>query len=182
MGGVATRANASTRVCRNARDRCSGAAAMLPRCSRTTLPCSRDAAQCGQATPRHRHGKNRILCALLPMANVPLSLFCGVLPGLGCVFQTFAAFFPKSASERAHFGKNRAFCRWGIFLAEAVGFEPTEPLGSTVFKTAAFDHSATPPHAWAFRVCRRSSRRFPRRGNVCIAIARTAKTPLQDTI
>ena|GEM_PF-2133231 len=32
-------------------------------------------------------------------------------------------------------------------LAEAVGFEPTEPCGSTVFKTAAFNHSATPPHA-----------------------------------
>jgi hypothetical protein len=30
-------------------------------------------------------------------------------------------------------------------LAEAVGFEPTEPCGSTVFKTAAIDHSATPP-------------------------------------
>ena len=27
--------------------------------------------------------------------------------------------------------------------AEAVGFEPTDPLGSAVFKTAAFDHSAT---------------------------------------
>ena len=154
MGGVATRATAAARVCRNARDRCSGAAAMLPRCSRTALPCSRDAAQCGQATPRHRHGarqrrgiamgqdnavasprgkttpwhrhgENRIFCALLPMTNVPLSLFCGVLPGLRCVFQTFAAFFPKSASERVHFGKNRAFCRWGIFLAEAVGFAPS---------------------------------------------------------
>ena len=30
-------------------------------------------------------------------------------------------------------------------LAEDVGFEPTEPLGSTVFKTAAFNHSANPP-------------------------------------
>lgn len=155
--------------------------AVQPRCG-AMRPGNAATSPWGKTMPRHRHGKNRILCALLPMANVPLSLFCGVLPGLGCVFQTFAAFFPKSASERAHFGKNRAFCRWGIFLAEAVGFEPTEPLGSTVFKTAAFDHSATPPHAWAFRVCRRSSRCFPRRGNVCIAIARTAKTPLQDTI
>ena len=32
------------------------------------------------------------------------------------------------------------------FLAEAVGFEPTKPCGLTVFKTAAFNHSATPPH------------------------------------
>ena len=30
-------------------------------------------------------------------------------------------------------------------VAEGVGFEPTEPLGSTVFKTAAIDHSATLP-------------------------------------
>ena len=32
-----------------------------------------------------------------------------------------------------------------IFLAVGVGFEPTDPFGSTVFKTAAFDHSASPP-------------------------------------
>ena len=30
-------------------------------------------------------------------------------------------------------------------LSEKVGFEPTEPLGSTVFKTASFDHSDTSP-------------------------------------
>ena len=30
-------------------------------------------------------------------------------------------------------------------LAEEVGFEPTDACTSTVFKTAAFDHSATPP-------------------------------------
>ncbi len=29
--------------------------------------------------------------------------------------------------------------------AEEVGFEPTVPYSTTVFKTAAFDHSATPP-------------------------------------
>ena len=35
----------------------------------------------------------------------------------------------------------------GAFICMAVGqgFEPREPLGSTVFKTAAFDHSASPP-------------------------------------
>ena len=32
-----------------------------------------------------------------------------------------------------------------VYLAEEVGFEPTEPCGSTVFKTAAFNHSAIPP-------------------------------------
>jgi hypothetical protein len=30
-------------------------------------------------------------------------------------------------------------------MAEGVGFEPTVPYGTTVFKTAAFDHSAIPP-------------------------------------
>ncbi len=30
-------------------------------------------------------------------------------------------------------------------MAEGVGFEPTEACASTVFKTAAFGHSATPP-------------------------------------
>ncbi len=30
-------------------------------------------------------------------------------------------------------------------MAEEVGFEPTVPRGTTVFKTAAFNHSATPP-------------------------------------
>ena len=32
-----------------------------------------------------------------------------------------------------------------IIFAEDVGFEPTVPLGTTVFKTAAFDHSANLP-------------------------------------
>ncbi len=30
-------------------------------------------------------------------------------------------------------------------MAEGQGFEPWEPLDSSVFKTGAFDHSATPP-------------------------------------
>lgn len=30
-------------------------------------------------------------------------------------------------------------------MAEGVGFEPTVPCGTPVFKTGAFDHSATPP-------------------------------------
>ena len=32
-----------------------------------------------------------------------------------------------------------------VDLAEGVGFEPTELLHSTVFKTAALNHSAIPP-------------------------------------
>ncbi len=51
---------------------------------------------------------------------------------------------------------------------EKVGFEPTEPLGSTVFKTASFDHSDTSPNRF-FTIL--SMRRFvnimgkPRSGN-----------------
>ena len=32
-----------------------------------------------------------------------------------------------------------------FFIAEREGFEPPEPLSSTVFKTAAIDHSAISP-------------------------------------
>jgi hypothetical protein len=32
-------------------------------------------------------------------------------------------------------------------MAERVGFEPTEPCGSPVFKTGAIDHSTTSPDA-----------------------------------
>lgn len=41
--------------------------------------------------------------------------------------------------------KNARESRACVDLAEEVGFEPTEPCGSTVFKTAAFNHSAIPP-------------------------------------
>ena len=33
-------------------------------------------------------------------------------------------------------------------MAEGVGFEPTSRLRETVFKTAAFSHSAIPPHSY----------------------------------
>ena len=36
-------------------------------------------------------------------------------------------------------------------MAERVGFEPTDRRRSTVFKTAAFDHSATSPHGFSRR-------------------------------
>ncbi len=35
----------------------------------------------------------------------------------------------------------------GNFVAEREGFEPPVPHGTTVFKTAAFDHSAISPGA-----------------------------------
>ncbi len=34
-----------------------------------------------------------------------------------------------------------------VILAEKEGFEPPVPCGTTVFKTAAFDHSAISPSA-----------------------------------
>ena len=37
------------------------------------------------------------------------------------------------------------------FSAESEGFEPPDPLRSTVFKTAAFDHSAISPIYFPFR-------------------------------
>jgi hypothetical protein len=33
----------------------------------------------------------------------------------------------------------------GFLVAESEGFEPPVPLGTTVFKTAAIDHSANSP-------------------------------------
>ena len=39
-------------------------------------------------------------------------------------------------------------------LAEAEGFEPPEPFSSTVFKTAAIDHSANSPKVWGANVRR----------------------------
>ena len=34
---------------------------------------------------------------------------------------------------------------WLAYLAERVGFEPTDPRGSPVFKTGALNHSTTSP-------------------------------------
>ena len=39
----------------------------------------------------------------------------------------------------------RVLMRFDIIQAEEEGFEPPEVLPSTVFKTAAIDHSAIPP-------------------------------------
>ena len=38
-----------------------------------------------------------------------------------------------------------------MFIAERQGFEPRVPRGTTVFKTAAIDHSATSPKLNSFR-------------------------------
>ena len=48
---------------------------------------------------------------------------------------------------RALLAKLLSFCN----MAEDVGFEPTEPFDSTVFKTAAISHSANLPFNWSKR-------------------------------
>ena len=45
-------------------------------------------------------------------------------------------------------------------MAEGVGFEPTEVLPSTVFKTAAFNHSAIPPQKTHFTTIFRNSGQY----------------------
>ena len=54
---------------------------------------------------------------------------------------------PAGLLNLTHNGSIKKPPKWAVLLQMAVGqgFEPREPLGSTVFKTAAFDHSASPP-------------------------------------
>ena len=40
-----------------------------------------------------------------------------------------------------------------MFIAERQGFEPRVPRSTTVFKTAAIDHSATSPKNFLFEKC-----------------------------
>ena len=65
--------------------------------------------------------------------------------------------------------------RCPIGLTEAEGFEPPEPFGSAVFKTAAIDHSATPPGARRryVRPVRPSTRHGPAAGQCCRCVRRT---------
>ena len=60
---------------------------------------------------------------------------------LGKVFRTHGVLTQSQITD------TKKSTPWGAFVCMAVGqgFEPREPLGSTVFKTAAFDHSASPP-------------------------------------
>ena len=47
-----------------------------------------------------------------------------------------------------------------LSMAEEVGFEPTDPLSSTVFKTAALSHSAIPPSMFSMVRHARQSKRI----------------------
>ena len=61
-------------------------------------------------------------------------------------------------------------------MAVEVGFEPTVPCGTTVFKTAAFDHSATPPYC---QDCgpRRDSSPCPARSQDCTIAGGANRAP-----
>jgi hypothetical protein len=56
-------------------------------------------------------------------------------------------------------------------MAEGVGFEPTEPYGSTVFKTAPFNHSGSPP------LRQHLTRFWETRGRVSVAEERRSRRP-----
>jgi hypothetical protein len=45
------------------------------------------------------------------------------------------------------FGRTSLSKSFIINMAEGVGFEPTDPCGSPVFKTGAIDRSAIPPRS-----------------------------------
>ncbi len=61
-----------------------------------------------------------------------------VADALPCVWQSY----PSLIGRRYCVGSN---LRGYLSVAESRGFEPLEPFGSTVFKTAAIDHSASSP-------------------------------------
>jgi hypothetical protein len=71
----------------------------------------------------------------------------------------------------------QAELRPGKRVAEEVGFEPTVPFSTTVFKTAAFSHSATPPNS--VRLC--STRPLSHLGNIPITRLIPHKGPGQTT-
>ena len=76
-------------------------------------------------------------CFATPMTSYSFPLKWRYTPGV----------ISRSMLGRLPFKRKQARqIAWPVtYLAEEVGFEPTEPCGSTVFKTAAFNHSAIPP-------------------------------------
>ena len=57
----------------------------------------------------------------------------------------FTAFRVRPDRPLRHLSKNFVSPTINTWLAERQGFEPRVPRGTTVFKTAAIDHSATSP-------------------------------------
>lgn len=70
--------------------------------------------------------------------------------GLASRFLTYSEHISIKNKTRLRFRINNslhkfAICAFKIKLAEREGFEPPDPCGSTVFKTAAINHSAISP-------------------------------------
>jgi hypothetical protein len=67
------------------------------------------------------------------------------LPRSAITKASWRSFALKQARHSiGHQQKAPDFVEGCVLIAEEEGFEPPEPCGSTVFKTAAFDRSATP--------------------------------------
>ena len=81
-------------------------------------------------------------------SGIPSPLATGALAEKPGVPQhTFFVHIPflQASLQRVYKQKTGRFSSSG-FSAEREGFEPPDPLRSTVFKTAAIDHSATSPN------------------------------------
>jgi len=102
-------------------------------------PCHREAPADRRETAGHRRGgpiKNRCPAHGEPGRLIMMAERMGFEPMVRC--------YPHTRLAGEHLRPTRSSLHVGV-VAEGVGFEPTEVLPSTVFKTAAFDHSAIPP-------------------------------------
>ena len=100
----------------------------------------------------------------IPVRNLFMVIFSGFpagIPerGLWPSMKTYAAhgfFMPKPhlrASSCSVLGIKKPILSYRFSFAEKEGFEPPDLLQSTVFKTAAFDHSAISPERHWFLNC-----------------------------
>ena len=110
---------------------------------------------CGKFGPPHSQSSNsalsgKILSTIFPLIlkKKPVSILdtgylFNVAERMG--FEPMVECYPHTRLAGEHLQPARSSLRM-VRVAEGVGFEPTEVLPSTVFKTAAFDHSAIPPN------------------------------------
>jgi hypothetical protein len=66
-------------------------------------------------------------------------------PPAPCVFLCLIRSLKQASFALRHKKKTSALRWFSGVLAEKEGFEPPVPLGTLVFKTSAFDHSAISP-------------------------------------
>ncbi len=112
----------------------------------------------GSLRSRTRYESNGIR-TLISKIKRALHPSCGQRALLMAERVGLASFYSACLRSRTRYGSNqcshptldiiilnRAALFWfKIIMAERVGFEPTVPCGTVVFKTTAFDHSATSP-------------------------------------